>query len=379
MHGPAWRTPEALPAESATGRAPDPADRPGRPQSFLLPDLGEGLADGQIVQWLVGPGDIVETDQSVVEVETAKAVTELPSPYAGRVRELCAGVGETVAVGHPLLTIEPLDTAVRPAPRGETDEVPGPRPPERALVGFGTSPGTEDGPASADLRIPLDGMRGAVARKTVVSRSEIPDVTVWLDVDVTALVEARAAARKSASRLPSLTAVLAYHAVDALRRYPALNARVDTVGDCVVQLAEIALGVTVQTGRGLLVPVVRGAGRLDAREVADEADRVVKATLDGALTDVAVGQGTFTVNNYGALGVDGATPVINHPEAAMLGMGRIIDRPWAVDGRVVIRNVTTLSVTFDHRVCDGDVASGFLRGVAGLLEAGRLPGDPPGE
>ncbi|MET8200049.1 dihydrolipoamide acetyltransferase family protein [Micromonospora taraxaci] len=441
-----------------------------RTQVFLLPDLGEGLSEAEIVEWRVAVGDVVTVDQSVVEVETAKAVVDVPCPYAGRVVTLHGAAGEVRPVGQPLITIAPLDGGDEPAGHATYREE------ERAgsgnvLIGYGTGHGgvtrrrrrprlvlapepTDVGPAEVaradvgvsaaapaapadprspaalvispivrrlarehgvdlgtvrgtgpggvirradveaaltapaarlsavpdphvalapagdgDVIVPLTGVRKAIADKLSRSRREIPEVTIWVDVDATGLLETRAAINAATPDAPvSILALLARICLSGLRRFPQLNARVDTEGQRIVQSAGVHLGIAAQTDRGLLVPVLRDAQRLTTAELAAELAATTAAARAGNLPPARLTGGTFTLNNYGVFGVDGSTPIINHPEAALLGVGRIVDKPWVVDGQLAVRKVTQLSLTFDHRVCDGGVAGGFLRHVADCVE-----------
>ncbi|MGW3785456.1 dihydrolipoamide acetyltransferase family protein [Micromonospora chokoriensis] len=441
-----------------------------RTQVFLLPDLGEGLSEAEIVEWRVAVGDVVTVDQSVVEVETAKAVVDVPCPYAGRVVTLHGAAGEVRPVGQPLITIAPLDGGDEPAGHATYREeeragsgnvligygtghggatrrrrrprlVLAPEPTDvgladaaRAAVGvsaavsaapadprspaalvispivrrlarehgvdLGTVRGTGPGgvirradveaaltaPAArlaavpdphvalapagdGDVIVPLTGVRKAIADKLSRSRREIPEVTIWVDVDATGLLETRAAINAATPDAPvSILALLARICLSGLRRFPQLNARVDTEGQRIVQSAGVHLGIAAQTDRGLLVPVLRDAQRLTTAELAAELAATTAAARAGNLPPARLTGGTFTLNNYGVFGVDGSTPIINHPEAALLGVGRIVDKPWVVDGQLAVRKVTQLSLTFDHRVCDGGVAGGFLRHVADCVE-----------
>ncbi|RAO39595.1 Dihydrolipoyllysine-residue acetyltransferase [Micromonospora saelicesensis] len=437
-----------------------------RTQVFLLPDLGEGLSEAEIVEWRVAVGDVVTVDQSVVEVETAKAVVDVPCPYAGRVVTLHGAAGEVRPVGQPLITIAPLDggdepaghatyreeeragsgnvligygtghgTATRrrrrprlavapePADVGPTGVAAGaapgdPAPPTAALVispivrrlarehGLdldmvrGTGPGgvirradveaALTAPAArlaavpdpqvgsapvgdGDVIVPLTGVRKVIADKLSRSRREIPEVTIWVDVDATGLLETRAAINAATPDAPvSILALLARICLSGLRRFPQLNSRVDTEAQRIVQSAGVHLGIAAQTDRGLLVPVLRDAQRLTTAELAAELAATTAAARAGSLPPARLTGGTFTLNNYGVFGVDGSTPIINHPEAALLGVGRIVDKPWVVDGQLAVRKVTQLSLTFDHRVCDGGVAGGFLRHVADCVERPAL-------
>jgi 2-oxoisovalerate dehydrogenase E2 component (dihydrolipoyl transacylase) len=218
-------------------------------------------------------------------------------------------------------------------------------------------------------RVPLRGLRKTVADKLSRSRREIPDATTWVDVDATGLMELRAALNKdAAARKISLLAVLARICVAGLARYPELNATVDVERQEIVRYSDVNLGFAAQTDRGLVVPVVHGAHRMSTEELSAEFERLTTAARAGSLPVSELTGSTFTLNNYGVYGVDGSTPILNHPEAAMLGVGRIVKKPWVVDDELAVRHVTQLSFTFDHRVCDGGVAGGFLRYVADLVE-----------
>jgi 2-oxoisovalerate dehydrogenase E2 component (dihydrolipoyl transacylase) len=386
---------------------------------FTLPDLGEGLTEAELVQWLVRPGDPVAVDAPVAEVETAKATVEVPSPFAGIVAELHGAVGSMIAVGAPLITVTPLEE--ERAGSGNvlvgfgTSEPPGrrrhrPPAPERpkivspvvrqlarragldleTLVGTGrdglvTRADVERAIAARSVpaepeevdrrtglpvrtREPLTGLRGHVARNLARSRAEIPEATTWVDVDATALLTLREDMRRGDWK-PGLLALLARFVVAGLREFPALNSRVDVEREEVVQLDGVNLGVAAQTERGLVVPAVRGADRMSIRLLDAEIRRLTTAARDGTATAAELSCGSFTLNNYGVFGVDGSAAIINHPEAAILGVGRIHPRPWVVDGEVVPRQITQLSLVFDHRVCDGGAAGGFLRYVADAVEA----------
>jgi len=222
-------------------------------------------------------------------------------------------------------------------------------------------------PAAKGKRIPLTGVRKAVADKLTTSRREIPEATVWVDVDASGLVAARAALNAKTDRPVSLLGLIARFAVAGLKKYPELNSRVE--GDEIVLLDRIHLGFAAQTDRGLVVPVVRDAGELSTRDLSAAIGDRARTARDGKLAPADLTGGSFTVNNYGVFGVDGSAAIINHPEAAILGIGRIIDRPWVVDGALVVRKVCELTLAFDHRVCDGGTAGGFLRFVADCVES----------
>ncbi|MFF0751261.1 dihydrolipoamide acetyltransferase family protein [Streptomyces sp. NPDC004267] len=447
---------------------------------FKLPDLGEGLTEAEIVRWLVDVGDVVAIDQPVVEVETAKAMVEVPCPYGGVVTARFGDEGTELPVGAPLLTVAvggSPEQAAAPAPEAqkapaasdaESSEYSG-----NVLVGYGTTgpaarrrrvrretpvsaaavvaapvvpaqepvaapPGpvavisplvrklardrgldlrevrgsgpeglilradvesalavrdrAAEAPAAAPApapvavaaaggrsgmgvspaegqgRVPLRGVRGAVADKLSRSRTEIPDATCWVDADATELMAARAAMNAAGGPKISVLALLARICVHALSRFPELNSTVDTAAREIVRLPSVHLGFAAQTERGLVVPVVKGADGRTAESLSAEFARLTEVARAGSLTPADLTGGTFTLNNYGVFGVDGSTPIINHPEAAMLGVGRIVPKPWVHQGELAVRQVVQLSLTFDHRVCDGGTAGGFLRYVADCVE-----------
>ncbi|MET0135375.1 MAG: dihydrolipoamide acetyltransferase family protein [Kibdelosporangium sp.] len=218
-------------------------------------------------------------------------------------------------------------------------------------------------------RIPLKGIRGAIAERLTRSRREIPEATVWVDVDATGLLAARREINAADPARPvGVLALLARFCVLGLARYPLLNSTVDNERGEIVLSDAVHLGFAAQTPRGLVVPVIKDAQRLSTRELSEQLTEFTNAARGGSVVPANLVGGTFTVNNYGVFGVDGSAAIINHPEAAIVGMGRIIDRPWVVDGQLAVRKVTQLTLAFDHRVCDGEVAGGFLRFVADCVE-----------
>jgi pyruvate dehydrogenase E2 component (dihydrolipoamide acetyltransferase) len=373
--------------------------------AFLLPDLGEGLTEAEIVAWHVQVGDVVAVDQDVVEVETAKAVVEIPVPFAGRVAELHAGPGELLAVGDPLITVEgsgavlvgygtssPSRHRRRSPARGSSPESGVTRPAvvspivRRLARNAGLDLGTIRGSGPDGLitrqdveravagsppdvvRIPIQGVRKVAADKLSRSRREIPEATVWVDADATELLALRATLNAGGAEPQiSLLALLSRFAILGLRRHPELNARVDD--DAIVMNSSVHLGFAAQTDRGLLVPVIPDAHTLTLEQLSAALTACTKRARSGALRPAELTGGTFTVNNYGVFGVDGSAPIINHPEVAILGLGRVIERPWIVNGQVAARHLTQLTLAFDHRVCDGQTAGGFLRFVADCVES----------
>ena len=228
------------------------------------------------------------------------------------------------------------------------------------------------GGAGEEVRIPIQGVHRIMVERLSTSRREIPDATTWVDVDATRLMKAKdalKAARPDAGIgvLPLLARIV----VAGLTAYPALNSSVDLEAGEIVRHGGINLGFAAQSPRGLVVPVVHDAHALSTAELAEWLRELTGKAREGRLSPAEMTGGTFTLNNYGVYGVDGSTPIINHPEAAMLGVGRIVDKPWAHKGKVRVRKVTQLSFTFDHRVCDGGTAGGFLRFVADCVEDPR--------
>jgi pyruvate dehydrogenase E2 component (dihydrolipoamide acetyltransferase) len=392
-------------------------------------------------------GDHVDLDQLVVEVETAKATVELPSPIKGVVKTLHGAPGDVIEVGAPLISFnvaEPLTVmqavaqfdepgVVLPTADSLESDASG-----NVLVGYGTSPaarrtrrrraqsasdvatkrvsnrdrdrptvlspvvrklasvrgvdlenvkGTGPGglivrrdveAASADAEscrldatpvgsggvrsVPLSGIRLTAARRLTTSRREIPEATVWVDVDVTRLLEIRLNLNRDDTKSPvSLLGLISRFTVAALKHHPELNASYDADTNSLLYHDVINLGFAAQTPVGLLVPVIHGAGEMTARQLSEAVRDLTHTARDSQLPLSALTGGTCTVNNYGVFDVDGSAAIINHPEVAILGIGRIFKRPWVVDDAVVPRAITELTLSFDHRVCDGGTAASFLR------------------
>jgi pyruvate dehydrogenase E2 component (dihydrolipoamide acetyltransferase) len=221
-----------------------------------------------------------------------------------------------------------------------------------------------------DRRVPLSGMRAVTAKHMASSHAEVPKATIWLDVDVTPLIELRRSLQEATGEKFSITTLIARLVVAGLRKHPRLNSSFD--GDAVIEHGRINLGLAAQTPRGLVVPVVHHTESMNLRQLRDAVGEVVAAAGEGKFPPERLRGGTFTLNNYGGFGVDGASPIINQPEAAMLGIGRIKDRPWAYRGEIALRKVATFSFVFDHRVCDGEAASQFLTFVTDRIERPEL-------
>ncbi|BDZ39004.1 dihydrolipoamide acetyltransferase component of pyruvate dehydrogenase complex [Microbacterium suwonense] len=250
---------------------------------------------------------------------------------------------------------------------------------DSAVDGVALDGGTASGGTASGGGGELDGLavrsrermgplRKAVSAKLSRSRSEIPEATVWVDVDATRLWELRAAMAPEGGKAPSLTALVARFALIALEDYPLLASRLSDDAGEIISFEGVNLGIAADTERGLMVPVVPRAHELTVEQL-DAALRELAATArSGSMPPERLRGSTFTLNNYGGFGVDGSAAIINHPDVAILGIGRMIERPWVVDGTIVARRIAQLSLVFDHRVCDGGYAAGFLRRVVGLIE-----------
>lgn len=438
-------------------------------RDFNLPDLGEGLEEAEVIAWRVSPGDSVAADQPFVEVETAKATVEIPSPFAGVVVALHANEGDVVPVGTALITIAddaPSDgpAASEPAAPSEAGSAPdavadaapaadadgaGPAQEDASgavLVGYGTSahrtpprpraaplspllppppaepsrpavartpaqsapsrPATppmramakrlevdlatvgdgktitreqilqaaaDRGSEPADERIiPMRGIRRAIAEKVTRSRRDIPEATAWVEADVTDLWTMMREMSDVVGQRIRFLPVLCRAVVSALGTFPVMNSRLSTDGSQIELLPSVHLGIATSTERGLTVPVVRDAQRHSILSLSDALIALAERARADALSPADLTGGTFTVNNYGVLGVDAGDPIINAPEVAILGVGRAIPRPWVVDDQLAIRRTVQLVIAADHRVVDGREAGGLLRRVADLLETPAL-------
>jgi pyruvate dehydrogenase E2 component (dihydrolipoamide acetyltransferase) len=241
--------------------------------------------------------------------------------------------------------------------------------PDGPAMPVATPAGGTDARTGLDVRsvTPLGIFRRTVAANMSRSRSEIPEATVWVDVDATDLWELRSRMLLG-DRHPSLLSFIARFTLSALATYPVLAGRLTADATSIEEFDGVNLGFAVDTPRGLVVPVVRHAETMTLRGLDGEFDRLTRAARDGRAAPAELAGSTFTINNYGSLGVDGSAAIINHPEVAILGVGRFIERPWVVGGSIVPRRIVQLSLVFDHRVCDGGVAAGMLRAVADSIE-----------
>ena len=346
---------------------------------FRMPDLGEGVAEGEIVRWLVAVGEEVAEDALLVEIQTDKATVEVPSPAAGVVSRILAEEGDVVPVGELLVVIgsEPgsgtAPAAVTEPAQSRVQATPAVRR-LAAELGVDLAGLASDGPVTeaavraaagsseAGRREPLRGVRRAIAEHLARSHREVPAVTVVEECDFTHL----SLTRGELTYLPFVLRATA----EALGRHAALNARLGR--DEIVYLDDVHLGVAMQTEAGLVVPVVRDAASKTVEQLAAEVAELGAAAAAGTLTPEQLRGSTFTVSSAGRLGGLFATPLVNHPEVAILGVHRIAPRAAVVDGAILVRDIGLVSCTFDHRVVDGAVATTFLLDVIAGLE-GRAP------
>ena len=432
---------------------------------FKLPDVGEGLTEADILAWHVAPGDAVDVNQTLVEIETAKSVVELPSPVAGTVAELHVEPGQTVPVGTVIISVddgsgqrastvsEPASATHEEASTGEVDEVDdekplvlvgtGPAPAVartrrltgRAPVGKASEPGTATssqptasaspravrakppvrfrarqlgvdlatvqpsngsiisradvdaaalgavpsppassaGSAVRETHTPIKGVRRATAAAVTSSAFTAPHVTEFLTVDVTRTMDLLDRFKNDRSwsgvRLTPLVLV-ARALLLTIRQHPGINARWDEAAQEIVQPHYVNLGIAAATPRGLIVPNVKDADTLGLRELADAIGELVTTARAGKTSPDQMSRGTITITNIGALGVDSGTPILNPGEAAILAFGNVRDMPWVVDGQILVRKVTQLALSFDHRLVDGELGSNVLATL------GRLLSDP---
>ncbi|WP_101946516.1 dihydrolipoamide acetyltransferase family protein [Mycobacterium sp. 3519A] len=383
-------------------------------KDFLVPDLGEGLEDATITGWSVAVGDEVELNQTLCTVETNKAEVEIPSPFAGRITELGGAEGDTLTVGSVLVRIATSEaestngTARKPvlvgygaddemdsSRRRSVGERPRAKPSVRKLAAelnvdlsavAGTGPDgvitREDVLAAAGRSAPtpemlaVRGVQAEMAHRMTLSRRQIPDAHAGVQVDCTKLLEMRDRFRDAVDEESPVTPfVLILRLLTiALRRHPHLNATwLETTDGPQIHLhSAVHLGFGVAAPRGLLVPVVTDAHAKTTRELAAVVAQLIRDARAGTLKPSQLQGSTFTVSNFGALGLDDGVPVINYPEAAILGMGSLRPRPVVVDGEVVARPTMSLTCAFDHRIADGAQVAAFLTDLRDLIETPEL-------
>jgi 2-oxoisovalerate dehydrogenase E2 component (dihydrolipoyl transacylase) len=416
-----------------------------------MPDIGEGIAEVELVAWHVKPGDAVAEDQMLADVMTDKATVEIPSPVVGTVIALGGDIGQVMAVGSELIRIEvagagnvkdapaaitrPAETATPAAPEAPAPAPITAAPPSREATaatvtpatrqpgdkpvaspavrrrawdlgielqfvpGSGTAgrithedldaylrtsaarrPGSGTGAAKPGLRyaertdeetVPVIGLRRKIAQKMQEAKRRIPHFTYVEEIDVTELEALRAQLNTKwgteRGRL-TLLPLLARAIVLAVRDFPQVNARFDDDAGMVTRYGAVHVGIATQTDGGLMVPVLRHAEARDLWSTAARITRLAEAARAAKATREELGGSTITITSLGALGGIVTTPVINHPEVAIVGVNRIVERPMMRGGAVVPRLMMNLSSSFDHRVVDGAVAAGFVQALRGLLE-----------
>ncbi|SDJ08235.1 branched-chain alpha-keto acid dehydrogenase E2 component [Pseudomonas delhiensis] len=408
-----------------------------------MPDIGEGIAEVELVEWHIKVGDEVHEDQVLAEVMTDKATVEIPSPVSGRILALGGEPGQVMAVGGELVRLEvegagnhreaaakPHESApaaepeakaqpTKEAPRAEVKAAPAPRPaaatpaPRRApgekpLASPAVRQRARDlgvelqfvqgsGPAGRILHDDLDqylahggavvasgyaarhdeqqiqviGLRRRIAQKMAEAKRRIPHFSYVEEIDVTDLEALRVHlnARYAASRGKlTLLPFIARAMVVALREFPQLNARYDDEAEVITRYGAVHLGVATQSDSGLMVPVLRNAESRDLWGNAAEVARLAEAARHGKASREELSGSTITLSSLGALGGIVSTPVINHPEVAIVGVNRMVERPMVVNGQIVVRKMMNLSSSFDHRVVDGMDAAAFIQAVRALLE-----------
>jgi len=377
------------------------------PYDFVLPDLGEGITEGEIRKWLVREGDVVEEHQTVLEIETDKAIVEVPSPKRGRVLKINKGIGDIAKVGEALMTIseEGGVTEEKPKaeegpksvsvvgvlPEAEEEEVLA-MPAVRALakeLGVrlesikGSGPGgsitkddiieaSEKADQYGDVeRMPLKGLRRTIARNLIQSQKTTAFVTGMDEADITELWDMREREKKALldkgihlTFLPFFIKAV-YH---ALIEHPLLNASIDEEKEEIIVKKYYNMGIAVDTPEGLIVPIIKDVNKKTILELAKEIQELSIKARERKIKIEEMKGSTFTITNYGHFGGIFATPIINYPDVAILGTGMISDRPWVKDRQIVIRKILPLSLTFDHRVTDGADSARFLRKIIQYLE-----------
>jgi pyruvate dehydrogenase E2 component (dihydrolipoamide acetyltransferase) len=396
---------------------------------FRLPDVGSGIAEAEIVEWLVAVGDQVREGDILVTVETSKSIVEMPSPAAGTVARLGASPGESLPVGAVLAVLDgpPSQTAperppgpagvraarpkaspvVRriamergidlgtvtgtgpggritrddieavPAPgRPATAAVPAPQAPEPAAAtqmpaAAPPGPAWWDAAPPQDERVPVRGLRRQVAKTMAESWRTIPHIVDWRDADATRLIEARqvlrAARPEQAATLTFVPFFVKITAV-ALRRHPLMNASYDEAAEEYTMHGRVNIGVATAVPDGVIVPVVCDADRKSVLELAAEIAELVRLARDRKVTPGQLAGGSYTVNNLGGIGAQAGTPIIRPPEVGILGFGRVTERVVAADGAPVVRPSVMLSSVADHRLHDGATLGGFTATVVELIE-----------
>jgi pyruvate dehydrogenase E2 component (dihydrolipoamide acetyltransferase) len=381
---------------------------------FKLPDLGEGIAEVELRRWLVTEGQRIEEHQVVAEVETDKAVVEVPSPHSGTVSSLHGREGDIIRVGEILMTIgEETAHPVRPRSAGIVGELPeaedapvavqtaassdvratplvrrlarergidlqtisgsGPHgsiTPEDLERSVPATPSADE-PFGPVERLPLRGIRRTTARNVLAAQQRTAFVTVMEEADVSELGGLRSREQVAVEAHGTHLTFLPFFikAVQhALRDYPVFNAAIDDAGETIILKKHYHFGIAVETPDGLMVPVIRDVDRKSILDLAADIQALGQKARERTITLEEMKGSSFTITNFGHFGGLFATPIINWPDVAIIGFGRIAERPWVHNGAIAIRTILPLSLTFDHRVTDGVAAARFLARVVGYLE-----------
>ncbi|HEY6397536.1 MAG TPA: dihydrolipoamide acetyltransferase family protein [Solirubrobacteraceae bacterium] len=363
------------------------------PLEFRFPDVGEGIDAGELVEWHIAEGQMVREDDPMADVQTDKATVTIPCPTTGRVVELRIRVGEVLPVGGVMAVFEPAEVSLpepeRAAARAPSGPLASPAVRKRAsdlgielgrIHGRGphgriemedleTTPATAD----SDRVVRLRGARRAIARNMTEAWRTIPHIIDYREADATELLRWRVVLREQAAednlrRSLTVTPLLLRIVVEALPRHPYVNASVDMDRQEITLHAEYNIGVAIAAPDGLVVPVIRNADTKSIFELGLEVAELTSAARSGRLRPDQLAGGTITLNNYGTLGVWLGTPIIKPGEVANLGVGRVQERPVAIDGHVVVRPIVALAVSGDHRVLDGHTLGAFVSDVVALIE-----------
>jgi pyruvate dehydrogenase E2 component (dihydrolipoamide acetyltransferase) len=386
------------------------------PYEFRLPDLGEGIAEVELRRWLVKEGDRIAEHQTVAEVESDKAVVEVPAPRAGIVLKIHQVEGETVRVGETLITIgepcEGVGVPQRPRSAGIVGVLPeedvssgtaekregdvlaspmvrklarergidlrdvrgsGPHgsitPEDLERAAAPPQPAMEEfGPVE---QLPLRGMRRTIARNVLASQRLTAFVTSMEEVDITDLWELRSREQHEVESRGTHLTFLPFFikaAQHALREHPFFNAAIDDATGTIIVKKYYHFGIAVETPEGLMVPVIRDVDKKSMLDLATEIQAMGKKARERTITREELQGSSFSITNYGHFGGTFATPIINWPDVAILGCGRIVERPWVHRGEIVIRKILHLSLTFDHRITDGADAALFIARIVRYLE-----------
>lgn len=377
---------------------------------YKLPDIGEGIHEGEIVKWLIKTGDWVTEDQVIAEVQNDKAIVEIPSPVNGKVLEVKVPAGSRVVVGDTLIVFDVEGAAEAAVPAGvvrEDSSKAAAAPSVRKLArekgiplaeirgtGKGNRITMEDVlrfaagqvPLSQNVqptevndnghqRIPIKGIRRAIADAVVKSLYTSPQVTIMDEVEVTKLVELREKAKPYAEKRNVKLTYLPFFiksVVAACREFPIMNAFLDENTNEIVIRKNYHIGVAMDTEQGLLVPVVKDAERKNIWSIAEELRELTERGRQGKLLPHELKGSTITITNIGSAGGMFFTPILNYPESAILGMGRITHKPWVRGDEIVVAPVISLSLSFDHRIIDGAMAQNFMNSMKSKLEQSDL-------